>query len=210
MAKYNSRVGRARLANLNARNQARAKPVARASHPTMQTQILQRRTLFSCRVCGPVISHTQPRVRSLAHTLIPPPTLPPQMPPTRVPPRPAENGRRLGRVCAQANQGQSRGPRRVRDAVPSLVELSCRRCLAATAEQQPGNSRSCDSLSGRGTSIALAYLGLSRHHTHSDAPIRSHLCDRVQYLYSESSARTGRARRSMPRSPACPHASCGR
>ena len=64
MAKYNSRVGRARLANLNARNQARAKPVARASHPTMQTQILQRRTLFSCRVCGPVISHTQPRVRS--------------------------------------------------------------------------------------------------------------------------------------------------
>ena len=58
MAKYNSRVGRARLANLNARNQARAKPVARASHPTMQTQILQRRTLFSCRVCGPVISHT--------------------------------------------------------------------------------------------------------------------------------------------------------
>ena len=156
MAKYNSRVGRARLANLNARNQARAKPVARASHPTMQTQILQRRTLFSCRVCGPVISHTQPRVRSLAHTLIPPPTLPPQMPPTRVPPRPAENGRRLGRVCAQANQGQSRGPRRDRDVATSLSELSCRRCRGGHRRAAAG--RATPSPAARGTSIDPLHL----------------------------------------------------
>ena len=47
------------------------------------------------------------------------------------------------------------------------------------------------------------------HITPVPLPLRSHPCDGVQY-WSGGSARTGRARRSMPRSLACLHASCGR